>query len=354
MATSNTSRFLSNAGDDQSLALTQFWGTVLETFRAKTLLWNSLGPDGVGGSVSPDAIVASMVVNSGKSWEFPIIGDDPTPQEHTPGVELLGQDVDLDKGTITIDKILVSHYEIPLDHTQLSHFNVLEPFARKLGRSLAIKFDQDLFITGVKAANTAASTGFHNGGNAVNRNSAALAAAYPLSSAGAFDLYEDISTLARAMDEDNVPEDGRYLFMVPYLFQVLTCGRENFFFDADLGRTENNLMNQVVGKIARFNIMPMTTHLPSTNITTGQSKYQGDFTAKGGSGTGDGLPGALALCGAAEGDAAIGYVSAADAQLGPIYAHRHFDERRNTTFMKAQMMVGADVLAPWCAGVIQV
>ena len=30
------------------------------------------------------------------------------------------------------------------------------------------------------------------------------------------------------------------------------------------------------------------------------------------------------------------------------------DERRNQKFMKSQLLVGADVLSPWCAGAITI
>ncbi len=351
MATSNAQRFLASGGDDTSLGLTMFWGTVLEAFRAKTVLWNAVGPGGVGAE-SMTGAVASKMVESGKSWEFPIIGDDPTPEYHTPGVELLGQDVSLTSDTITIDQILVSHYDVAADHTQISHFDVLRPFAIKLGRSLATQFDKNLIQLGVLAAETAASTGFHNGGNVVQQgNHATVAAAYPLTAAGFTSISGDLADLARLMDEDDVPEDGRFLVITPYIRQVLTFGADTVFYDKTLSdSTPNSLVDRRIGRIHGFEIIGVTNHLPTTDISTGPTKYQVDGTI----GAGTGTPVALALCGAQEGSAAVGYVAASDPQLGPIYAFRFYDERRNTTFMKAQMMVGADVLAPWCAGVVNV
>jgi hypothetical protein len=353
MATSNAQRFLASGGDDRALALKMFWGTVLEAFRNKTLLWNSIGgAEGVGSENAGTGIVASKTVDAGKSWQFPIIGDDPTPEYHTPGTELLGQAVSLTEGTITIDDILVSHYDVPLDQTQLSHFDVLEPFARKLGRSLAIDFDKKLIQTGLIAAATAASSGFHNGGNSVERVGGTVATAYPNTSTGASNFRKDVAELARLMDEDNVPEDSRYLVITPYIRQVLT--NDTTVFNKDFSDQTNDLNTRLIGILEGFQVMKPTNQMPSTDITTGPSKYQGDWTIDStGTGTAYLRPVALALCGAEEGQAGIGYV-AATGEAGPIYAHRHFDERRNTTFMKAQMMVGAGVLAPYCAGSIVV
>jgi hypothetical protein len=355
MATSTGSRFLAEGGDDTSLALTMFWGSVLEAFRAKTLLWNSLGGDFGVTSETGGPVVASKRVSSGKSWEFPLIGDDPSPEYHTPGVELLGQTINMSKGTINIDDILVSHYDIAGDHTQLSHFDVMAPFARKLGRSLAIDFDSKLFRVAINSALTAAVTNIHSGGNSVTRGGTTVATAYPITATGQDNFLNDVSNLAMEMDDDNVPEDGRYLVINTYIRRLLSTplsSGNTAIFDGDFnGQRDNSLNPRVIAKISGFNVMSPTTQLPTTNITTGPTAYQGNYTA---AATGGGIPVAVALCGADEGTAGVGYVAAADPRFGPIYAYNMYDERRNTTFMKAQMMVGADTLAPWCAGVIQV
>ena len=347
MATSNSQRFLTKDGDDRDIALTMFWGTVLEAFRAETVLWNSVGEMGVGPNAAP--VIASRTMTEGKSWDFPIIGDDPTPEYHTPGTELLGQDVSLDKGTITIDDILVSHYDVPLDQVTISHFDVIAPFARKLGRSLATDFDKKLIITGVKAAQTAAVTGIHRGGNVVERVAATQAAAYPATATGALNFRSDVAELGQLLDEDNVPTNGRFLLISPYLRRILgaTPAGNNpiAVWSKDFTAGENGSNTRTIAILEGFQVL-VTNHLPSTAITSGPSKYQGDFTA---AGTGEGRPVALALCGADEGSAGIGYVTA-----GGVQPHLEPDHRRNTTFMKAQMMVGAGVLSPWCAGEIHV
>jgi hypothetical protein len=348
MATSNAQRFLTKDGDDRSIALTMFWGTVLEAFRAETVLWNSVGEMGVGPNAAP--VIASRTVTEGKSWDFPIIGDDPTPEYHTPGTELLGQDVSLDKGTITIDDILVSHYDVPLDQVTISHFDVIAPFARKLGRSLATDFDKKLIITGVKAARTGAVTGIHSGGQRkIISGSATVAAAYPATNTGANSFRNDVAELAQLLDDINTPMAGRYLLISPYIRRILGASDATnnpiSIWNKDFTAGENGINSRTIGILEGFQVL-VTTHLPDSNITTGPSKYQGNFTVAGG---GDGQPAALALCGADEGSAAIGYVTA-----GGVQPHLEPDHRRNTTFMKAQMMVGAGVLSPWCAGIIDV
>lgn len=350
MVTSNAGRFLEGqTTDERALALRMFWGTVITAFRNKTLLWNTIGPGGVGGTDTLSGVVSSKVVTEGKSFPFPIIGDDPVPEYHRPGVELLGQVIELDEGTITIDDILVSHKDIPLDQTMISHFDVVQPFARALGRSLATDFDKKLFIVGITAARRAAVANIHNGGNVVERvNGAGVSGAYPVTAAGANNFRDDVAQLGQLMDEDGIPEEGRFLMITPFIRRVL--GQEEKIFDRDfsdmLATMTNDLNRRLIGMLEGFMVMKPTNHLPTTVITSKFAKYAGDFTFDG---AGEGEPVALALTGAEEGKAAIGYVS-----NGGVMAHMMFDHRRNTTFMKAQMLVGADVLSPWAAGEIRV
>ena len=97
--------------------------------------------------------------------------------------------------------------------------------------------------------------------------------------------------------------------------------------------------------------------MASSLVTTFQgtdtpTKYRVDVTGRGANtaaAQAAAKPAALALCGAQEGSAAIGMVQSAG-----LRSILQDDERRNTKFMKSQMLVGADVLAPWCAGVVGV
>lgn len=367
MATSNATRFLATGGDDDALALEMFFGAVMEAFYENTMLWNAAnGDSGImndQGGMYPSEVVRSKTITSGKSWQFVNVADSIDPQYHIPGQELLGQNYAFDEGVITIDGILVGHREVPIDQIQKAHWEVVEPIARGIGRSLARDFDKKLFVIGCKAALAPAVTKVvgadtftvHNGGNIVERVGNNEAGAYPVSPTGARNFRNDLEHLAQLLDDDNVPEQGRYLVYSNYLHRVLQ--QDTTIFDKQFTEANPNRLNsRVIGEIAGFNLLGRSKHLPSTNITSSSwggnvpAKYQGDFRFDGALTR----PVALALCGADEGRAGIGYVAASNEQLGPIYAHRFKDERRNTEFMKAQMMVGADILYPPCAGAITV
>ena len=150
------------------------------------------------------------------------------------------------------------------------------------------------------------------------------------------------------MDEDDVPETGRYLFITPAIRRVLM--QDTAIFDIQYGQngSPNNLNNRLIGKLAGFDVLLANNKIPTTTVGLAdeptQSKYRGTFTF-GATGT----PAALALCGASDNMAAIGSVS-----LQGIVPEMEKDIKRSVYFMKAQILMGADVMHPWCAGSIEV
>jgi len=339
MATDNAPRFLDTAGTEYNLALKRYTGIVLESFRTAVEFWDRTG-----------RITAFQTIESGNSHQFILSSDDPTPEFVTPGEEMLGMDYEFDEGTITIDDILAVHFRVPLDQQILSHFDVLTALGKKTGRSLAIEYDQKLAIIGILAAREAAKTNFHSGGNVVDAagSHTTVASAYPATSTGADNFRDDVSNLAQLMDEDNVPRQGRILFVPPYIKRVLSNVTNSSIFDRDLSAMTNDLNQRILGVLEGFSVVE-TNNLPSTNITTGKSKYQGNFTATQVASETHGLPACLALCGAEVAEPAIGVVQARGitTTIKPI-------EEKLTTFMSAYTFMGADILAPWCAGYIRV
>ena len=179
------SRTLSDKGgaDKRALALKLFSGTVLEAFRAKTVFYDNTG-----------SIMLKKTIEGGHMYQWPIIGDDivlsdiGTPVDstdpadgiydsvtasgglrlgyHTPGDFISGQEVKVTEATVRVDDMLVGMIDVPFQDLDLSHFDVLQPFATKIGRSLAIDNDKKIATIALKAARTAADAGIHKIGRA--------------------------------------------------------------------------------------------------------------------------------------------------------------------------------------------
>lgn len=326
------------------LALTQLWGSAIEAFRESTVLVDSGLP-----------IIATKQIGpgGGKTHQFYMHADLPAPDEtHTPGDTLMGQQFEVQESTITVDEILPAHYRPRIDHMMLQPTELVASLGPRSGKRIARAIDQramNLLITTARmAAVTKNGLTVHNGGNRVERvGSSGVSDAYPVSSTGALNFRADVAELAQLMDEDNVPEDGRYLFITPYIRRVL--GMNTDIFNVWYGNNGQNRQNsRLIGELEGFQVIVAKNRIPSTNVTSytrTSVKYNGDYSRTGATGQ----PVAVAACGARDGMAAIGRVNVFDmmSSITP-------DEHTNTVLVKNQVFMGMGSLMPACAGVIEV
>lgn len=347
MSSSNAHRFLdgSVAGDLDLALEASFSARVVEKFRNKTILWDNNPP-----------VILKKEIEYGSAWQFVMSAEMGDPDEHTPGDELLGQLYAFEDNTITIDRITVSHADLPIDYLAQSHFDAVGSVSDQLAYRLAKFYESRLLRTAINGAKAAAVTKsgltVHNGGNLVT-NSGGFTTRYALSTTGADNFRADCALLARRMDEDDVPESSRYMIATPYIRQVLGYANlstlySNAIFNRDMSAsTPNSAVNRSIVEIEGFKIIGFSNLMPSTNISSGPTKYQGNFTATDSGGLGQ--PAAVVIAGAQEGIAGLGMV-----QAGGLYTHMSRDERRNTMFMKAQMFCGFGYMHPQCLGAIGV
>lgn len=355
---------------DRDLLLKVFSGTVLEAFRTKTVFYSNDPP-----------IIATKEISSGSSVQWPIMGDDILVSAqtaanqglakgyHNPGDYIKGSQVPLSETIISVDDILAVAMDVPHIDLDLTHFDVLGPFATKMGRSMAIDNDIKIATMAIKAARTGvfpapgANEGvIHKGGHHLvrgwNANPVTPQLVYPDDDAGAKRFRRDVAALAEDMDKRFVPEQGRYLFIPPYIRRILRNELEIFNRDFN-SRSVGDLNVRSLGILEGFNLV-LTTSIPQATITGYQNagvtnrhaKYNLTIdhnNANVAIARQNALPVAIALCGASEGVAAVGKVS-----VKGIQTVMEDDHRRNIKFLKSQMLVGYGILAPWCAGSIAI
>lgn len=379
MGASNPSRFLDTGGSTaRGNALTLYGGAVLRSFRLNTVFFEMLG-----------SAIAHQVVSQGKSWEWPIIAEDPIPEYHIPGNELLGQTQNFNKVSVSIDDILVAHRDVPLDQRLISHYDPTPPYLDSMGKALAVDLDSKAANMIIQAARTAASTGYHYGGTRVGRTgSATVSTAYPTTPAGASAFRDDLAQMAQLMDEKHVPKEGRIAVITPYMLRVLTkdqgyvwgtpsqaaAGGPSTLFSNDYGMG-NDVNRRVVTVCEGFNIV-VSANIPDSNVTgttyaktvsldsagttatsnraaldspTNPTKYAVNCSGTNAAfASGGGKPVALCIAPGNNGMAAVAMVEAA----GGIQTDSFVDTRRNTLFLKSQNFFGMGVLCPWYAGEI--
>lgn len=365
MANTNFERALSawsgSAHTADNMALTVFSGTVVEAFQTASVFYDR-------GST----FISTKQLNGAISAQWPRMGDDPIASYHTPGVELnvlsgsAVSRIKSDQVVITCDEILANAIDVPFRELALLHYEVLGPYATKLGRNIARILDRKIAILAMKGSVAPSVANIHQGGMNVNRTgSNVLTTAFPTSPAGAYNFRTNLNSLAQTFDERSVPAEGRFLFITPYIKSVLRF-EANFdgsaltsvptmasTYNRDLSNQPNDVNDRIVGRLEGFNVI-VTNNLPSTDLSAPSAgtedaavanvaKYQGVFT---GASTNK-RPVAVALCSADTGSPGIGMVQA----MG-MTSHISPDERRNTQFLKAQIMCGLDVICPWSCGSI--
>lgn len=346
MASGNAIRFLGTGSDDQALALKFYMGKFVEAPRSSIFLYDRGLP-----------VISRQMVTAGKSFQFLMDGDIPDPEDFEPGDEMMGQQYAVEEGTITVDKYLVAHTLIPRDQFKISHFDILGRLARKHKLKIGRAYDRRLMITAAKAARaTTAVTknglAIHSGGNSVTRGGGAVATAYARSSTGASNFRADLRTLGGQMDVDNIDPENRYMMAQPYIKEVLQYDTTAQLFSEDYVDPETNRINQrKITLVEGFKILgwPNTTTnngpLPDQNITSGLSKYQGNFTP----GASTGTPVAIALTNGDDGSAAVGLVEFEGIQ----HVVKYIDERLCWLVM-SYALCGVGQLNPWCAGSVEV
>lgn len=241
------------AGDDRALFLTEFGGLVITSY------------DEVNDYANMSWV---KTITQGKSDTFPIIGRKRDASEHTPGERVLGGTIEHNDVEITVDKLVFDSVFIPEIDELLNHIEVRGPYASQLGQSLGSLSSRRKAIMHILASRKTAvaqgqpipSYAFH-----ANMKTSATELETGLWSAKEFLLENEIS-------------GEKPVCKLPHQ-QVLLMAR-NFGLTSSDTRPESGSGNRVkgtLGEVVGFDVNG-SNHIPSTNITTGLTKYQGDFT----------------------------------------------------------------------------
>lgn len=252
MADATPTRFgqANGAGDVDALFLKVFSGEVLSAFYATT--------------VARDKHFV-RTITSGKSAQFPASWQG-TASYHTPGAELTGSTVLFNERVITIDALLVADRFVSNIDEAKTHYDVRSILSTDIGQSLAQTWDkQVLQVANLAARASTTVTGGNGGTQVTSANSKTVAD----------DLVAALVDSAQALDEKNIPSMDRFAFVKPAQYYLLIEGSKitNRDYTDRNGGLDSGLIFQVAG-------MPIikTNNLGSTNIASGPSAYQGDFS----------------------------------------------------------------------------
>lgn len=207
-------------------------------------------------------------LSSGKSYQFPAIGST-TAAYHTAGVTLAGNAIKHNQRTITTDNKLVWHTFLDDLEEMLSFHEVRGEYMKQGGSALANAADQRLLQVACLAARASATiTGGNGGSQVTDANSKTVGA----------DLAADFYAAAQAMDEKDVPSEGRFGAVKPAQYYLLA--QTTGLINKDWNGSNGDYSKGAIYRIADIELIK-TNSLPTTNISavTGEKNtYNGDFS----------------------------------------------------------------------------
>lgn len=243
---------INGSGDETALFLKVWSGEVLTAFREQ--------------NKALDHTMVRAIAN-GKSAQFPATWK-ATSSYHTPGTYILGQQIDGNERVITIDSLLISPVFIASIDEAMSHFDFRSEYSFQCGAALARTMDKNIQQVGLLAARASATVTGGDGGTQITAATAGT---------DADTLVAAAFSAAQAMDEKNVPEQDRVLFVKPAQYNILVNSSSKLI-NRDYGGDGNgSVASGVVLSVAGLQIVK-TNNLPQTDVTTGPTAYQGDFS----------------------------------------------------------------------------
>jgi hypothetical protein len=269
-------------------------------------------------------------LRNAKSAQFPKVWK-ASSEYHTPGVELLGTDIDTTEVVVTVDDILVSHVAVADLDEMLSHFETRSKFASAMGYELSKVFDKNVFRQIILSARSAADGPFP-GGTVITDAS--------LTASGAIDgsaWIDAIKQANEALFNKDVPDsEPRYMGVKKEVFNAIKYAKDAngqyLLLNRDFGIQAGGVSGR--GEVLDVDGVKVyaTRNLPNTDESANNavySKYRANYST---------TTGVLWTP-----------MAVATAKVMEIGFETTRDTRRLEDFMVAKMLVGHGKLRPECA-----
>jgi len=337
--------FNTTFADQNELFLKVFAGEVLQTFETATVM---------------KPLHQLRTITSGKSAIFPVTGV-ASAKYHKPGTDLL-----VDNGhdsasyvtafrhaekVINVDDLLVATTFLDKLDEAKNYYDVRSIYTQELGRALARQFDTNTlglavlsaatFSGAVPTARTANVTGSGAGElvTSATFNSQHTSGTIT-NSAGVVQAFIDsLFTMARKMDEKNVPSEERYCVVTPGTYYTLINSSEGrVLINRDFGADPSSSypgakLASIAGfQLVKSNIAPSVYGTNMSSLTGQNNTYTGNFSR------------VVSACFQRQ---AFGTVKLLDLAMESDY-----DIRLQGNMMVAKYAMGHGILRPECAGII--
>lgn len=339
MSNANPSRLGQNqlAGDELALFLEVFGGEVVTAFETAVKFRDK---------------VRHRTMTEGVSARFPAVYK-AVGQYHTPGAEILGQNIPHTEIVLTVDDLLIADAFVAQIDELRNHYDVRGPYASELGRALALIYDRMVSMTLIKAARGAELFTGDGGGGSVQESDIDPAADFATSGA---DLWAAMGRSVQILDEKDVPVESTPVYGAVLPAQWYLMAQSNLNIDKDFGGSgsvrDNTLVNAHGVNVIKSNALLFGRDVTPYVVTTNEDGLVGSPTA----GAKYALPANFPakyqadLSGTSR-PYGIVWTEAAAAMLDVlgVQMDAQWDIRRQGTLMVAKMAAGGGVLRSKCA-----
>ena len=239
---------------DNALFLKVFSGEVLQAFKRNCIM---------------EQFVQTRTIQNGKSAQFPVTGRF-TARYHTPGKMIEGQgNMAQNEVVIKIDDLLIADAALyDLDEAK-NHYDIRRIYSTELGQALAREMDKRIARVLTLGARTATS-------DLTANLPAGLSPDDPYRVGTRIDLNKATPTpddlvaaafaAAQAMDEKDIPSDGRVLVCSPEVYYTLVQSSRAINTDWNASGSNGTYAQGNIASLAGFQIYS-SNHIKQGNVT---------------------------------------------------------------------------------------
>lgn len=233
MANSNPSRVGQDklAGADDALFLDIYGGEVLAAFEAAVKFKDK---------------VRSRTITEGRSARFPAVYR-AVGQYHTPGAEILGQNIPHTEVTLTVDDLLIADAFVAQIDELKNHYDVRGPYSQELGYALALIYDRIVSMSILQAARGPELFTGDGAGSKIIQTDVAAGANFVTSGA---DLWHAMGLAVKALDQKDVPIETMPVYGAVMPASWYLMAQDNMNINRDLqgqGSVQANILTSTFG-----------------------------------------------------------------------------------------------------------
>ena len=250
-----------SAGDSTALYLKLYAGEVLTAFEQASITMDKH----VIRSISQGVSVQFPLIWKTSGAEYAYINS--AANTGYAARELVGNAVNKNEKLVNVDGLLLNSFFVNNLDEAMSHFDVRSIYAKEAGIELGTQWDKNVLQEGLLGARSSALVSGGVGGTVLTNASYGTSGA--TLGSGLFDSAEQL-------DENNVPEDDRFMYVRPAQYYLMAETTD--LINRDWGGAGNYSQGDLL-RVAGINVVK-TNNLPITDVvsTNGVTTHDGNFS----------------------------------------------------------------------------